>query len=92
MLGVALDRGFGTATRVDAVGVSVVIVEAHLDGAALVAEAGGVGRSPAGTIGLGRHRVPSRKEAPTPPHRMTTFIVCFGLKRRKERFLSEPRT
>src|SRR5258708_1186004 len=34
-----------------------------------------IGRSPMGTIGLGRNSVSSRKRVPNPPQKMTTFIV-----------------
>src|SRR2546430_6444626 len=40
-----------------------------------------IGRSPTGTIGLGRNSVSSRKRVPRPPQKMTTFIneVCYGI-------------
>jgi len=34
-----------------------------------------MGRSPTGTMGLGRYSVSSRKRVPRPPHKMTTFIT-----------------
>src|SRR5882757_8268621 len=34
-----------------------------------------MGRSPTGTIGLGRNSVSSRKRVPFPPQRITTFII-----------------
>src|SRR5450432_2124798 len=33
-----------------------------------------IGRSPTGTIGLGRNSVSSRKRVPKPPQKITTFI------------------
>src|ERR1017187_8627376 len=36
-----------------------------------------IGRSPTGTIGLGRNSVSSRKRVPRPPQKITTFIYLF---------------
>src|SRR6187200_1075941 len=38
-----------------------------------------IGRSPTGTIGLGRNSVSSRRRVPRPPQKITTFIDLESL-------------
>src|ERR1022692_1648550 len=39
-----------------------------------------IGRSPIGTMGLGRNSVSSRSRVPWPPHRITTFMFARAVR------------